>query len=778
MLAVGRVLCGLADFGESLDLLVTTGQILEATFEFRLSALLLEVILVLSALSVGSGRLLLSRCWRIAFFRFAKLSFDPLLLAELRLSPFAVDTADFDRHPRRIREIAALERAFGADFSEFGFVYGLCVDAPEERSNDVMMQFCVQIIDASGRQPANEQYRALEQFVRYLGVKRNWGCERQIATLAQMNEAVPVLQAQANAVYLQEIAAAIADLADLLAECRRKTVVDFQAVQLACESLERRISDGETQRFACEMHREANWTRKRHSRELCALLVPAKLTYADQWNRCELFHIDAPPRETEIGTVLYRAEATFWEFAESAKVTFELTDSHFFISQETVLLSVKLGSVDFVLTRKMSAIEIFAMGIGSIYVDFAPETNKAVMDALVGVDPRFAANLDAVLFSKPVTNFEYLVALNLLAGATFHVENQQPLLPYGDFEGELRAEEFFIPELLGKPLSSAYELRKVLERLRVDEYALAKFSDLVRARIPHPAADPITDVTIRDLSFGDSEEIESAAFFEDDFLYLQLESGRYRFVRFSDQPQAISLQKSTISGVAVPTSGGLFVISEHRFIQQITPLAVSPPCDLRCAVDFMKVIDHDIFFVSQQCCLYTSQSETPEQSVRILVSSGRICAFDVSKTFGAIVVGTEKCILSVHSLTTHELTALIDLNGIEPDKLIITPSWGLIVVVVHKEIIVFSINGGFVGKVAIESEIREWRSFSDENGFDYVLLWDVGNRIRFFEAMKPEEMACIPARNSSLIAIQYLKTRKCIAGLSKEGIVTMYPFRA
>jgi hypothetical protein len=375
-----------------------------------------------------------------------------------------------------------------------------------------------------------------------------------------------------------------------------------------------------------------------------------------------------------------------------------------------------------------------------------------------------------------MTNFEYLIILNLLSGSTFHLEDEQPLLPYGDFEGELLAQEFYIPEMLERPLVSAYELRRSLEHLQVEDYARAKFADIFVPKPPNPPIDPLTLITTRTISLGEKEEIEAASFFQNDFLYLKLSSGSVQFVRLADQPQPISVQTATIAGRVVPTGGGLFIVKDHKSVQQITPLAVSPPIDVKCGVDFMKVIGHEIFFVSRKCCLYVSQTETPGEYERILVTSGSICAFDASKTFNAIVVGTEKCILSVHSLTTHELAAFINLNGIEPEKLLITPAWGLIVVVAHKDVIIFSINGGLVGKVAIETEIRDWRAFSDDDGFDYVLFWDAGNRIGVFEALKPDEIRYIPTKNADIMGVQYLRDRRAIASLSKEGIVTLIPF--
>jgi hypothetical protein len=196
--------------------------------------------------------------------------------------------------------------------------------------------------------------------------------------------------------------------------------------------------------------------------------------------------------------------------------------------------------------------------------------------------------------------------------------------------------------------------------------------------------------------------------------------------------------------------------------------------DLPGEVEWVTVIGTSIVFVGGECVVYMGSIEERKE---LFTERERVCGLEVSASFGVAVVATEDSFLNVHSLASGELTAVIDLKGGEPDRFLVTPFWGLVVVLIRLEITVFTINGDDVGRMEVEAEIREWITYSDRNGFDFVAFVDVGNRIGLFEAGAPGEVKWLGGKYSNLLALRYLEDRKCIAGIAEEGALTLYPLQ-
>ena len=104
------------------------------------------------------------------------------------------------------------------------------------------------------------------------------------------------------------------------------------------------------------------------------------------------------------------------------------------------------------------------------------------------------------------------------------------------------------------------------------------------------------------------------------------------------------------------------------------------------------------------------------------------CSF-ISNDFHIHVAGTRDGALVLTSLKTGKTTHVIELGNAVPTRVLVTPSWGFIVVDVKQKIQgfvkhfldLYTINGDFIRKTELEAtSIIQWTTWSSHCGFDYI----------------------------------------------------------
>ncbi|EAY08509.1 hypothetical protein TVAG_487330 [Trichomonas vaginalis G3] len=152
-------------------------------------------------------------------------------------------------------------------------------------------------------------------------------------------------------------------------------------------------------------------------------------------------------------------------------------------------------------------------------------------------------------------------------------------------------------------------------------------------------------------------------------------------------------------------------------------------------------------------------------------------SIDVSDTFGTICAATKESI-ALFSLATGNATLTIDLSGLRPKKVAISPKWGFIVVhgiriTERKEenaIAVYTINGKFVSEYYIEGSIHSWTLFSNKNDFDYI-CFNVDNNVYVAELIDVESIAEVCKEKDTIVSINYEKNISAIVYTTNTGNV-------
>jgi len=114
----------------------------------------------------------------------------------------------------------------------------------------------------------------------------------------------------------------------------------------------------------------------------------------------------------------------------------------------------------------------------------------------------------------------------------------------------------------------------------------------------------------------------------------------------------------------------------------------------------------------------------------------------ISIEHSIIVSGTQDSSIIVSSLKTGSIINVIDINGIEPRLILVTPSWGFIIVygklnnspLSQNQISIFTLNGTHIRTKEINFSIHHWYSWSSYQGFDYILMSNCAGKLYSCEA--------------------------------------------
>ena len=155
----------------------------------------------------------------------------------------------------------------------------------------------------------------------------------------------------------------------------------------------------------------------------------------------------------------------------------------------------------------------------------------------------------------------------------------------------------------------------------------------------------------------------------------------------------------------------------------------------------------------------------------------------VSTTFDIAVCGTRDGFLYIVSLTRGTSGAAVDLKGARPYKVLVTPSWGFIVVymtelergLVRHVLSLYSPNGKFIRRRTIAQGIATWSAFKTSDGFDYIVSADDKGRLWMFEAFTLFLDESFHRCNGQVVSIMYsVEEGGCVA-ITKDGRILFVP---
>jgi hypothetical protein len=102
-------------------------------------------------------------------------------------------------------------------------------------------------------------------------------------------------------------------------------------------------------------------------------------------------------------------------------------------------------------------------------------------------------------------------------------------------------------------------------------------------------------------------------------------------------------------------------------------------------------------------------------------------------------------------------------------RMLITQSWGFIVIDFGHEIVVFTVNGREIGRRKHDSDIVFWMSITSRSDFDYVVFAMWNGDLVIFEAGMPENTAKLAHDSAPVCGIAYDRPRDQLIAVTTTG---------
>jgi hypothetical protein len=151
----------------------------------------------------------------------------------------------------------------------------------------------------------------------------------------------------------------------------------------------------------------------------------------------------------------------------------------------------------------------------------------------------------------------------------------------------------------------------------------------------------------------------------------------------------------------------------------------------------------------------------------------------VSDAFRVVVLGTKDGALVMYDIPSGIQVLEIGLDGGVPQSVLVTDSFGWIVVVVREmstryQLAVFSIDGMFVRKKEIPGNASVWSSCTSAKGVDFIVFPTTDDEAAKFYAAEAFYLDIVTLQrksNAAIVVLTYLSEHHCILVGQKDGKV-------
>jgi hypothetical protein len=149
----------------------------------------------------------------------------------------------------------------------------------------------------------------------------------------------------------------------------------------------------------------------------------------------------------------------------------------------------------------------------------------------------------------------------------------------------------------------------------------------------------------------------------------------------------------------------------------------------------------------------------------------KIVCFVTSPRFNVTAVGCADGKLRLRSNRNGMKIATLSLDNQIPSSVLITKSWGFVVVRTELSFFVFNINGMFITKSSNSGRIRNWTTFRTHDGFDFVAYEEGDGRVWYFEAIDPSRLTCLEKIPTDIAIMRYDWRSERLIIITHNGLV-------
>ncbi|OHT10831.1 hypothetical protein TRFO_19816 [Tritrichomonas foetus] len=182
---------------------------------------------------------------------------------------------------------------------------------------------------------------------------------------------------------------------------------------------------------------------------------------------------------------------------------------------------------------------------------------------------------------------------------------------------------------------------------------------------------------------------------------------------------------------------------------------------------------NDIYYCPDACSIaFVPPGSTPISFAHL---SSRILNIVADDVFHVLVASTNDGYVHIFNIPGGRLVKKVQI-GDEINKMIITPKWGMIVVLTDREINVFTINGLPVQKIKICEPILNWYAYSTKQSFDHIVYENINNKIGYFNpADKNTTLKLFYETREPLPLITFDPKTNCFVFISESKQISFVP---
>jgi len=177
------------------------------------------------------------------------------------------------------------------------------------------------------------------------------------------------------------------------------------------------------------------------------------------------------------------------------------------------------------------------------------------------------------------------------------------------------------------------------------------------------------------------------------------------------------------------------------------------------------------------CCTDSCSVTMVATSGRMRIAchtSSRISSLCADPDFKVIVVATIDGMIHVFNALTGALVRSCSLGG-EPRKMLITPVWGFILVLIRNVVTILNVNGLVLKEFDMKQVIVNWFAFAWYNDFDYIVFVTEAGRVGIFEAFHPEESREFHEVREQISNIHLDRESGSLLILAQNGTINVLP---
>lgn len=594
-------------------------------------------------------------------------------------------------------------------------------------------------------------------------------------------------------------------------------------------------------------------------RTSCYCLCPMKLKRKAQnvKKNIELNNIELP---------IYSHKCTQIKITGNNQYIFKLYPSNILLFSREKMKVIDNKQIYMVLTRRINGretgIELFLENGRSYLIDFIDEEHPAAINSfLQAKTPKMQIlqrMVSAETFARMhathrwilglMSNFEYLVKMNVLAGRSFNDPHLYPIFPsffndindienlsdftqikkwfpplteriYYPSQGPLPSLEqcfapnrfvvpdffFFshtiankseLPSWANSEFEFVYKLRKILESNFVSK-RLPMWIDSIFGirvnkvphrqlfRVDHPQKQPLNKSKQNHENFSfniGADLIKTVYVIAQDISYITfcalLDSGKLIQFKITlldkvsiTEPKHVGTVGDNNYEIYDNYEDFLVVASiERQSIVTVKRKEISECHNFSFDTNIVIAADDRVIFCPNRATLSElSFNEDVQFSIICRAKSNIVCAA-VEPRFKLVAVALANNIVCVYDFRTKRKVNSYNANDTVL-KLLITSTFGFVVVQTMKDIVILSSDGEFIKRTAMPAEIVSWWKFVSPSGFDYVVFQDTENKLGFFDALYPESVIRFYETRSRVVWTSYDFTTERFVIIMHDGFV-------